>query len=134
MIPRKSQILLACLILIPLSLLPGYSQSESVSAPSAVLIKGATLIDGTNNSPMSDTDILLEGDLIRQIGQLENVVLPSGAQIIEAQGKYVIPGLIDMHVHYDKPWLHRLYLANGVTTVRDLGSAAERGPGPEAPG
>ncbi len=75
---------------------------------------------------MSGTDIWLEGDRIRQIGQLDNVVLPSGAQIIEAEGKYVIPGLIDMHVHYDKPLLHRLYLANGVTTVRDLGSSVER--------
>ena len=126
MIPRKSQILLACLILFPLSLSPGHSQSEWVSAPPALLIKGATLIDGTNSSPMFDTDILLEGDRIRQIGQLEKVALPSGAQIIEAEGKYVIPGLIDMHVHYDKPWLHRLYLANGVTTVRDLGASLER--------
>jgi imidazolonepropionase-like amidohydrolase len=126
MIQRKSRILLLCLFCFPLFLSLGYSQSESGSAPSAVLIKGATLIDGTNNPPISDTDILLEGDRIRQIGQLDDVSLPSGAQIIEAQGKYVIPGLIDMHVHYDKPWLHRLYLANGVTTVRDLGSAIER--------
>jgi imidazolonepropionase-like amidohydrolase len=126
MIQRKSRILLLCLFCFPLFLSLGYSQSESGSAPSAVLIKGATLIDGTDNPPISDTDILLEGDRIRQIGQLDGVVLPSGAQIIEAQGKYVIPGLIDMHVHYDKPWLHRLYLANGVTTVRDLGSSVER--------
>ena len=123
MIPRKSRILRVCLFLFPLFLILGHSQS---SAPSAVLIKGATLIDGTDNPPMSDTDIWLEGDRIRQIGQLKNVVLPSGTQIIEAEGKYVIPGLIDMHVHYDKPWLHRLYLANGVTTVRDLGSQVER--------
>ena len=114
MISRKSRILLLCLLLLPFSLSLGHSQSVWVTAPSAVLIQGATLIDGTDNPPMSDTDIWLEGDRIRQIGQLENVVLPSGAQIIEAQGKYVIPGLIDMHVHYDKPWLHRLYLANGV--------------------
>ena len=38
----------------------------------------------------------------------------------------LMSGAIDMHVHYDKPWLHRLYLANGVTTVRDLGSSVER--------
>ena len=117
-----------CLFLffLPFFLSLGHSQGGWVTAPSAVLIKGATLIDGTNNSPLSNTDILLEGDRIRRIGQLENVALSSGAQIIEAQGKYVIPGLIDMHVHYDKPWLHRLYLANGVTTVRDLGSSVER--------
>jgi imidazolonepropionase-like amidohydrolase len=126
MISRKSRILLLCLLLLPLFLSLGHSQSESNSALSAVLIQGATLIDGTDSPPISDTDILLEGGRIRQIGQLDDVSLPSGAQIIEAQGKYVIPGLIDMHVHYDKPWLHRLYLANGVTTVRDLGSAVER--------
>jgi imidazolonepropionase-like amidohydrolase len=126
MIQGKSRVLLLCLFLFPLFLSLGHSQSESASGPSTVLIKGATLIDGTNNPAISDTDILLEGDRIRQIGRLDDVVLPSGAQIIEAEGKYVIPGLIDMHVHYDKPWLHRLYLANGVTTVRDLGSAVER--------
>ncbi len=126
MFSRNSQILLLCLLLFPFFLSLGHPQSVGVTAPSPVLIKGATLIDGTNTSPLSDTDILLEGGRIRQIGQLEDVALPSGAQIIEAEGKYVIPGLIDMHVHYDKPWLHRLYLANGVTTVRDLGSAVER--------
>ena len=117
-----------CLFLffLPFFLSLGHSQGGWVTAPSAVLIKGATLIDGTNNSPLSKTDVLLEGGRIRQIGQLEDVALPSGVQIIEAEGKYVIPGLIDMHVHYDKPWLHRLYLANGVTTVRDLGSSVER--------
>ncbi len=126
MIQRRSRTLLACLFLFPLFLSLGHSQIEPTSAPSTVLIKGATLIDGTDNPPVSDTDILLEGDRIRQIGQLDDVVLPADAQIIEAEGKYVIPGLIDMHVHYDKPWLHRLYLANGVTTVRDLGSQVER--------
>jgi len=126
MISRNSQIFLLYLLLFPFFLSLGHSQGGWVTAPSPVLIKGATLIDGTNHSPLSNTDILLEGGRIRQIGQLENVALPSDAQIIEAEGKYVIPGLIDMHVHYDKPWLHRLYLANGVTTVRDLGSSVER--------
>jgi imidazolonepropionase-like amidohydrolase len=91
-----------------------------------VVIEGGTLIDGTGVPAVSGTTILIEDGRIQQIGQQGEVSIPADAHVIEAAGKYIIPGLIDSHVHYDMPWLHRLYLANGVTTVRDLGTSIER--------
>ena len=100
--------------------------AQSQPATPALVIDGATLIDGTGKSPVAGVAILIEGKRIRQIGPSGSLKVPAGAQTIQARGKFVIPGLIDLHVHYNAPWLHKLYLANGVTTVRDLGSAPDK--------
>ena len=105
---------------------PAEPISQSSAAPSVIVIEGGTLIDGTGASALSGTRILIEDGRIQEIGQPGDLSIPAGARVIEAAGKYIIPGLIDAHVHYDMPWLHRLYLANGVTTVRDLGGSIER--------
>ncbi len=99
---------------------------QSSAAPSVVVIEGGTLIDGTGAPAVSGTRIVIEDGRIQEVGQPGELSIPAGAHVIDAAGKYIIPGLIDSHVHYDMPWLHRLYLANGVTTVRDLGSSIER--------
>jgi imidazolonepropionase-like amidohydrolase len=96
------------------------------AAPSVVVIEGGTLIDGTGAPAVSGTRILIEDGRIQEIGQQGEGSIPAGAYVVDAAGKYIIPGLIDSHVHYDMPWLHRLYLANGVTTVRDLGGSIDR--------
>jgi imidazolonepropionase-like amidohydrolase len=62
-----------------------------------LVIRGGTLIDGTGKMPEEDVTILVEGDTISTIGK--NSTIPAGAQIIEASGKTVMPGLMDMHVH-----------------------------------
>ena len=112
--------LLLCLM-VPLAFFsPLWGQADS----SVLVIQGGTVIDGTGAAPMADAVIVIENGRIRQISAGGEV--PAGAQIIDAGGKYVIPGLIDSHVHYDMPWLHRLYLANGVTSVRDLGGSIDR--------
>ncbi len=105
---------------------PAEPISQSSAAPPVIVIEGGTLIDGTGAPALSGTRILIEDGRIQEIGQPGDLSIPAGARVIEAAGKYIIPGLIDAHVHYDMPWLHRLYLANGVTTVRDLGSTLER--------
>jgi len=91
-----------------------------------LVIEGGTLIDGTGRPPAPGTTILIEGNRIREIGKQGEITTPGNAHIIQASGKFIIPGLIDAHVHYRYPWIHRLYLANGVTTVRDMGSQVER--------
>lgn len=93
---------------------------------SVIVIEGGTLIDGTGRPPATGTTILIEGNRIREIGKQGEITTPANAHIIDARGKFIIPGLIDAHVHYRYPWIHRLYLANGVTTVRDMGSQVER--------
>jgi len=128
------------------------------SGPLAIL--GATLIDGTGHDPIENAAIVIEGARIRAIGPRAAVSLPPNATVIEAQGKTLLPGLIDCHVHIGfqsgfnlmrrittPPSLNimhavpncRATLEGGITTVRDAGGtpagvklAVERGlfPGP----
>lgn len=87
-----------------------------------LLIQGATLIDGTGKPPVQDARILIEGNTIRQIwsGEGSAPSLPPGTQVVDARGKFVIPGLIDSHIHY-RGYMGELFLSHGVTTVYDLG-------------
>jgi hypothetical protein len=88
-----------------------------------ILIQGATLIDGTGKAPVPDARILIEGNTIRQIwrGTETAPAIPPNTQVIDARGKFIIPGLIDSHVHY-RPYMGEMFLAHGVTTVFDLGN------------
>jgi len=88
-----------------------------------LLIQGATLIDGTGKPPIADARILIEGNIIRRIwsGAEAAPSLPPGTQVVDARGKFVIPGLIDSHVHY-RPYMGEMFLAHGVTAVYDLGN------------
>lgn len=68
-------------------------------APKIVAISGATVINGTKSVPIKNAVILIEGNRIRQIGAKNKIKLPKNAEIIDATGKFVIPGLADMHIH-----------------------------------
>ena len=65
------------------------------------VIKGGILIDGTGNTPVKDAVIIIEGKTITTIGKKSEVVIPKGDNVetIEANGKTIMPGLIDSHVH-----------------------------------
>src|SRR5437879_5026919 len=88
-----------------------------------LLIQGATLIDGTGKAPLAGARILIEGNVIRRIwsGAEPAPSVPPGTQVVDARGKFIIPGLIDSHVHY-RPYMGEMFLAHGVTTVYDLGN------------
>ena len=88
-------------------------------------ITGATLIDGLGNPPVSPATVVTSGGKIIAAGPTAKVKIPSGATIIDAKGKYIIPGLWDMHAHYEQAEWGPIYLAAGVTTVRDVGNEFE---------
>ncbi|MGH9846233.1 MAG: amidohydrolase family protein [Blastocatellia bacterium] len=101
-------------------------QNRSTATPekvAGVAITGATLIDVRTGESIKDSVIVIEGDRIKQVGKAGEVSIPSSARIIDARGKWIIPGLTDMHSHISgTPGLPLgLYLANGVTTIRDPG-------------
>jgi imidazolonepropionase-like amidohydrolase len=78
----------------------------------------ATVIDATGTPAQPDVTVVITGDRITAIGKSAEVPLPANARIVEAAGKFLIPGLWDMHVHwYDKDYLP-LFIANGVTGAR----------------
>ncbi|MSO19836.1 MAG: hypothetical protein EXQ56_05120 [Acidobacteria bacterium] len=91
----------------------GWPQQNQTSK--VLVLKGATLIDGTGQPPVPDAVIVIEGDKVRAAGE-KQTRYPADAAVVELAGKFVIPGFVDSHVHYQR-WLGELLLNHGVTTV-----------------
>lgn len=108
----KSTFLSACMVML-LSAFGASAQERTM------VIQGGTLIDGTGRAPIKDAVIVVEGSRIRQVGPRGALALPAGAQVIDATGKTVLPGLIDMHFHL-RGWKIPMYLRYGVTTAGDI--------------
>jgi imidazolonepropionase-like amidohydrolase len=85
-------------------------------------ITGATLIDGTGRPPVPDSVILVDDGRIRAAGPRRKVKIPAGATRFDATGRFVLPGLWDTHAHFEQVEWGPLYLAAGITTVRDCGN------------
>jgi len=92
------------------------------TSPAALVLRGGTLVDVASGKEISDSVIVIRGEQIERVG-LAGTAIPEGAQIIDAKGKWIIPGLIDSHAHAENPdeTPFSLYLANGVTTIRNPG-------------
>jgi len=86
---------------------------------------GATLIDGTENPPLPNATVITHAGRIVALGPSDKVKVPPGATRFDVSGKYIIPGLWDMHAHYEQVEWGPIYLAAGVTTVRDVGNEFE---------
>jgi imidazolonepropionase-like amidohydrolase len=89
----------------------------------AVAIRGATVIDVRDGALARDQTVLMEGNVITAVGPVAEVVVPPGADVLEAAGGFVVPGLWDMHVHatnqVDVPTYLTLFIANGITGFRE---------------
>jgi imidazolonepropionase-like amidohydrolase len=67
-----------------------------------IAIQGATMITGTGSPAVRNAVIVIEGGRIRDAGPGSDVKVPKNAQVVDAKGKWVIPGLIDAHVHFSQ--------------------------------
>lgn len=76
-----------------------------------------TVIDCTGNPAQSNMTVLITGDRIELIGKTDEVTIPAGARVIDSSGKFMIPGLWDMHIHNSSD-AAGLFLVNGVLGTR----------------
>jgi adenine deaminase len=95
------------------------------STPDAVIaIVGATIIPMTSNAAVLPAHtVIFSGRQITTVGPATGTPVPATARRIDGRGKYLVPGLADMHVHleyFERPDMLGLFLANGVTTVRNM--------------
>lgn len=93
------------------------------------VIRVSYVFDGENNTLLSDQDIFIEGNMITSVNP-QGTKSTAGYDVIDATGKYAIPGLIESHVHPQKDFgqgAHRGWLAFGITTVRDPGNQPYHG-------
>ena len=103
-------------------------QTERTAAAQPLAFTHVTLIDMTATPPQSDMTVLVVRNRIAAIGKTGKVRIPRTAKIVDARGKYLIPGLWDMHVHLGEGGaaLFPALLANGVTNVREMGGSGEQ--------
>jgi cytosine/adenosine deaminase-related metal-dependent hydrolase len=88
-------------------------------------IVGATLVDGTGKPPVADSVVIVDKGRIVAAGPRGSVSMPSDAAVFDAKGKTLLPGLWDMHAHFEQVEWGPIYLAAGVTTARDVGNELE---------
>jgi hypothetical protein len=113
---RSTHVLLGFLVLAVFAFgTPGFCQTP---APSTLVIRGATILDGLSNAPLRDRSLLIEGNVIRDILPAD-AAPPAGAQVVDLGGKFIIPGLFDSHVHWEE-YMGELYINHGVTSVVSL--------------
>ncbi|WP_049780651.1 amidohydrolase family protein [Nitrosococcus halophilus] len=137
------------------ALLLGWLFGVCIAAPThaerLIAFTGGTVMDGTGAPPIPDGTVLVAGERITAVGPSSEIDLPKDTQVIDARGKWIIPGLIDAHVHFfqsgglytrpdiidlraERPYSQEMawirerlpqtlarYLASGVTSVVDMG-------------
>jgi imidazolonepropionase-like amidohydrolase len=108
-----------------MSALAEVSKGISGSRSATLAIAGGTLIDGTGASPIADAAVVIHDGRIIAVGPRSKVKIPKHANVVDAHGKTILPGLWDMHAHFEQVEWGPIYLAAGVTTVRDCGNEFE---------
>jgi len=121
---------------------PAPPRNEGDGPFGRLIVRGATLIDGTGAPPVGPVDIVIEKETIVEVRSVGYPNVPiresrrpaPGDHEIDAHGMYVLPGFIDAHAHIATPmhglageappaeYVYKLWLAHGITTVREVGS------------
>jgi len=107
--------------------------SCSSHPPPSLAITHVTLIDATGAAPQTDMTIFVADEQIAVIGPSKSVFIPRKTKTLDGTGKFLVPGLVDMHVHLSgageptgsRDFIIPLLLASGITTVRDMGGDLE---------
>lgn len=93
------------------------------AAPAPLLaVVGGTVVDVVRGRRIPNATVLLQGGQVLRVGPAATVPIPKGARVLHAEGQTVLPGLWDMHAHFQQAEWGPAYLAAGVTTVRDCGN------------
>jgi len=103
----------------------GEELARTVAPPasSAIAIVNGDVFDSERGVMRPRTTVVVRGDRIVAVGPADSVAVPAGATVIDASGKTVMPGMYDMHTHFQlgsQSTGGLAQLANGITTVRDL--------------
>src|SRR4051794_40403951 len=121
---------------------PNRRSDEGLGPYKRLVIRGATLIDGTGAPPMGPVDIVIEKDRIVRVASVgyphvairESGRPEKGDYEIDATGMYVLPGFINAHAHIatsqqglagpvpPAEYVYKLWLGHGITTIREVGS------------
>jgi len=110
-------------------LLTSFASTQTNPASATTAITHVTVVNPGAASVRPDQTVIISGDRIAEVRNASDIQPPKGARVIDATGKYLLPGLWDMHVHIafgkwfpgGRDIILPLFIANGVTGVRDMG-------------
>ena len=107
---------------------PAPSTGPAPEGPASVAITGVSVVDVESGAVRAGQTVVVRGDRIVSVGPAARARVPAGAAVVDGRGKFVIPGLWDMHVHaWDRELNTALFAAFGVTGVRDMASMPPMG-------
>src|SRR5579863_3449325 len=121
--------LLRWLLFVLLLLLPPLAAPQDTASATPIVIVHVTVINPGTSSVQTDQTVVLRGTQIESVTESAHSGIPKNARVIDGRGRYLIPGLWDMHVHEafgdwfpgGRDIILPLFIVNGVTGVRDMG-------------
>ena len=119
----KNALLFLLFCLLPLEV---FGRQEASSGQTALVFTDVTVIDATGAPAKPDMTVVIKGGRIAALGKTANLDVPENAHVVDATGKFLIPGLWDMHIHpLNKKDYLALFIANGVTGMRVMWGVPE---------
>ena len=116
-------------VILMIALMTGCNATSSTRdqmSPASYTITGVAVVDVEQGIVLADQTVIVVGDRIQKIGPRSEVAAPKDSRLIDGRGLYLMPGLVDAHVHYyDPPVFGRAMIANGVLMVRDMGQPTD---------
>lgn len=105
-------------------LAPFLVSAQATQSEPVLVVEGATLIDGNGGAPLPDSAIVIRGNRIAGISRRGQAAYPPNAHVMNAAGKFIMPGLFDSQVSYEW-YLAEPFLNYGVTSTIDVGTSGE---------
>jgi imidazolonepropionase-like amidohydrolase len=122
---RRVLTLAACLVALAFAARAADPVRAQGATPQTLVLDGGTLIDGNGGPPVANAQVVVTGNRIARVGRKGDAP-PAGAQIVNTDGRFILPGLIDGLVNY--LWYQgEIYLNNGVTSYVGIGDMGEVG-------
>ncbi len=102
------------------------NEKEIVNGTTVIALVGATLIDGNGGEPVTNSLVIVRNEKVEFVGKAGEVEIPKDAEVIDAKGLTLLPGLIDAHYHNEESLdMATLFLSHGITSARDPGAWIE---------
>jgi hypothetical protein len=100
------------------------ARTQQPTAAAPLVLDRVTVIDVQSGRRILAQRVVIVGNRIRAVGSVSSVHVPAGARVVDARGKYLMPGLWNMHTHSERSTdiFYPLFIANGVTGIRDAWS------------
>src|SRR4051812_22616732 len=94
--------------------------SAQAPQPAPLAIAGGTLIDGNGGAPVPDSVVIIQGNTIAAVGRKGQVMVPANSRVVDATGKFVLPGLWESQAAYSW-YFGEAMLNHGITSSIDVG-------------